>query len=145
VEIEVRTEENRAFLTLKGDVTNAGDLAALQETLNELLRKGVRHFTLNLQAVQYVDSAGLGRLVQLYTTVSHVGGVLKLDGLNERLTSLLRLTKLQERPEKKNFLMELPDPFGARLPLLTPVIWLALLVTFVILVTIASRVSFSVW
>ena len=145
MEIEIRIEENRAILTLKGDLTNAHDLASLQEMVNDLLRKGVRHFTLNMEAVQYVDSAGLGRLVQLYTTVTHMGGDAKLAGLPERLTNLLRLTKLLEGPEKKNFFMELPDPFGSRIPMLNPVIWLVLLVTLAILVTIASRASFGVW
>jgi hypothetical protein len=98
-----------------------------------------------LEAVGSIDSAGLGLLVQLYTRVEHVDGRLKLEGLHERLTSLLHFTKLPGRPEKKNILMELPDPFGARLPLLSPVFWLALLVTFAVLVTIASRASFSFW
>jgi anti-sigma B factor antagonist len=139
VEIEIRTEENRAILTLEGDFTSARDVAAVQEKVNDLLRKGVRHFTFNLEAVEYVDSAGLGRLVQLYTTVTHAGGDVKLAALPERLTKLL------EGPEKTNFFMELPDSFGTRIPMLNPLIWLVLLVTFAILVTIASHASFSVW
>ena len=38
--------------------------------------------------------------MQLYTTVRHVGGDVELAGLPERLTSLLRLTKLLEGPEE---------------------------------------------
>jgi anti-sigma B factor antagonist len=144
VEVEIRTEENRAILTFKGDVT-APDLAALQETVNELLQQGVRHFTLNLDAVQYVDSDGLGQLVQLYAAVMNVGGDVKLARLSKRLADLLHLTKLLEDAEKEDVFTELPDPFGARLPMLNPVIWLALLVTLAILVTIASRVAFSPW
>lgn len=144
MEIEIRTETNRAILTLKGDLM-ARDLAVLQETVNDLLRQGIRHFTLNLDGVQYVDSAGLGQLVQLHKTVTHVGGDFKLAHPSKRLTSLLRLTKLLEDPERKNSFIGLPDPFGTRLPMLNPVIWLALLVTLAILVMIASRVAFSAW
>lgn len=144
MEIEIRTEMNRAILTLKGDLTKARDLAALQGTVNDLLGKGVRDFTLNLDAVQYVDSAGLEQLVRLYSAVKHTGGDLKTSGLTKRMRSRVRLTKLREGRESENF-MELPDPLGTGLPMLNPVIWLVLLITFAILVTIASRVAFSVW
>jgi anti-sigma B factor antagonist len=44
--------------------------------------------------VSYVDSAGLGQLVQVYATTSHLGGSLKLLNLTKRLKDLLVLTKL---------------------------------------------------
>jgi len=44
--------------------------------------------------VSYVDSAGLGQLVQVYATASHLGRSLKLLNLTKRLKDLLVLTKL---------------------------------------------------
>ena len=41
-----------------------------------------------------MDSAGLGQLVQVYATTSHLGGSLKLLNLTKRLKDLLVLTKL---------------------------------------------------
>jgi anti-anti-sigma factor len=78
VEIGIRTEMNRAILTLKGDLSGAHDLAALQRTISDLLGKGVRDFTLRLDAVTYVASAGLGQIVQLFSIVKREGGDLRV-------------------------------------------------------------------
>ena len=141
MEVEARSDGNRAVLTLKGDVTNTGDLDVLDETVNDLLRRGVRHVTLNMDAVPCADSAALGRILQLYSTVNQAGGDLKLAGLHERLKRLLCLDRLSEHAEKKPFL-DMPKPFGTTLPSLTPMICLALLAVLALLVAIASRVSF---
>ena len=44
--------------------------------------------------MSYVDSAGLGQLVQVHATTSHLGGSLKLLNLTKRLKDLLVVTKL---------------------------------------------------
>ena len=49
---------------------------------------------LDLGDVSYVDSAGLGQLVQVHATTRHHGGSLKLLNLTKRLKDLLVLTKL---------------------------------------------------
>ena len=143
MEFEIRTEMDRAVLTVKGDWIGLHDSPALEGTLNDLLGKGVRDFTL-MERVGYVDSAGLGQIVQVYLMVRRKGGQLKLVGMTDRLTDLLRLTKLRVSSENDNFL-QLPEAFGIRLPTLNPVLWLVFVVTLAILVTIASRLAFSGW
>mgnify|MGYP003704370589 CR=1 FL=1 len=44
--------------------------------------------------VAYIDSAGLGELVNAYTTVKRQGGALKLVGVTKKLKDLLVITKL---------------------------------------------------
>ena len=44
--------------------------------------------------VAYIDSAGLGELVNAYTTVKKQGGALKLVGVTKKLKDLLVITKL---------------------------------------------------
>ena len=58
------------------------------------MQQGHRNLLLNLESVPYVDSAGLGGIVHIYTTVSHQGGTLKLLNLTKRITDLLTITKL---------------------------------------------------
>jgi len=49
---------------------------------------------LDLGGVAYVDSAGLGQLVQVYATTKNHGGSLKLLNLTKRLKDLLVVSKL---------------------------------------------------
>jgi anti-sigma B factor antagonist len=62
--------------------------------VRSLLEQGQKKLVLDLGRVSYVDSAGLGELVQAHATTKNKGGVLKLLGINKRLKDLLTITKL---------------------------------------------------
>ena len=66
----------------------------LKDKIQSLLQQGHRKILLDMGNVSYVDSAGLGQLVQVFATTSHLGGSLKLLNLTKRLRDLLVLTKL---------------------------------------------------
>jgi anti-sigma B factor antagonist len=66
----------------------------LKDKINSLLAAGKKKLLLNLEAVPYIDSAGLGEVVRTYTTVSRQGGSLKLLNLTKRIEDLLSITKL---------------------------------------------------
>ena len=53
-----------------------------------------RQIVLELGEVAYMDSAGLGALVGLYTSARNAGGDIKLANLSPRLRDLLQLTRL---------------------------------------------------
>ena len=63
-------------------------------SINSLIGQGRKKLLLNLEAVPYIDSAGLGEVVRAYTTVSRQGGKLKLLNLTKRIEDLLTITKL---------------------------------------------------
>ncbi len=48
----------------------------------------------DLSGVEYVDSSGLGTLLATYVSAKSSGADLKLANLSERVSDLLRLTKL---------------------------------------------------
>ena len=62
--------------------------------LHSLLNQGRREVLLNLENVNYVDSAGLGAIVGAYTTMTREGGTLKLANVTKKLQDLLSITKL---------------------------------------------------
>lgn len=68
------------------------------ERLNDVIRKlvqdGERKIVLNLASVPYMDSAGLGSVVNAYTTVRKHDGDLKLAAVTKKLNDLLVITKL---------------------------------------------------
>jgi anti-sigma B factor antagonist len=84
-----------AIVEITGDITlSKGGDVMIKDKVNSLLQQGNRKLLLDLGNVSYVDSAGLGQLVQVYATTSHNGGALKLLNVTKRLKDLLVLTKL---------------------------------------------------
>ncbi|HZR30132.1 MAG TPA: STAS domain-containing protein [Terriglobales bacterium] len=49
---------------------------------------------LDLSQIQYIDSGGLGALVAVLTSARACGGDLRLAGLNERVSRVLKTTRL---------------------------------------------------
>jgi anti-anti-sigma regulatory factor len=55
----------------------------------------VTKIVLNLEDITYIDSAGVGELVQAYNTARATGGLLRLTGLTKgRLQDVLQIIKL---------------------------------------------------
>ena len=95
MQIEERVVGEVAIMQVLGDITlgKGGDVI-LKDKIQSLLQQGYRKLLLDMGKVSYIDSAGLGQLVQMYATTSHLGGSLKLLNLTKRLKDLLVLTKL---------------------------------------------------
>ncbi len=94
MEIVERTVNDVTVLDLKGKMTLGEGDEMLKDKINSLLASGKKKLLLNLEAVPYIDSAGLGEVVRTYTTVSRQGGSLKLLNLTKRIEDLLSITKL---------------------------------------------------
>jgi anti-sigma B factor antagonist len=93
--ISERTVGDVVIVDVSGKVTlgEGGDIV-LKDKMHSLLQQGKKKVLLNLAEVSYVDSAGLGEIVQSYATVMKNGGVLKLLNVTNRLRDLLSITKL---------------------------------------------------
>jgi len=94
MQIEERVVDNVTVLDLKGKLTLGDGDELLKDKINSLIQQERKNILLNLEAVPYIDSAGLGEIVRTYTTVSRQGGKLKLVHLTKRITDLLMITKL---------------------------------------------------
>ncbi len=68
--------------------------ASVREAILNLLANGQKQILLNLGAVNYIDSTGLGTLVSAFTSVRKQGGELKLLNLTDKVTDLMQITKL---------------------------------------------------
>jgi anti-sigma B factor antagonist len=95
MQLEQRIAGNVAIITVSGDITlGAGGDVLLKDKIQSLLQQGYKNMLIDLSGVSYVDSAGLGQLVQAYATTRNKGGSLKLLNLTKRLKDLLVVTKL---------------------------------------------------
>jgi anti-sigma B factor antagonist len=62
---------------------------------NELRAATPRALILDLSETPYIDSAGLGLIMNYYVSAMDHGRKLLLAGVNERVTALLEMTKVQ--------------------------------------------------
>jgi anti-sigma B factor antagonist len=94
LEIERRERESITILDLRGRIVVGEAAGVLRATLAELAAAGTSNIILNLAAVDSIDSTGLGALVVSYTSLTRLGGHLKLENLNRRNIELMLFTKL---------------------------------------------------
>jgi anti-sigma B factor antagonist len=83
-----------AVVDLNGRITLGESTGMLRQNLQQLLAQGTKKIVLNLAGVTYVDSAGLGELVGIYTTAKNQGGGVKLLNLQKKMSDLMQITKL---------------------------------------------------
>ena len=93
LEITERTREGVVILAAKGRLT-AGEASLVHGKANHVLASGCPNLVLDLSGVDYIDSMGLGSLVNCFTSAKKAGGALKLLSLKKRNVELLLLTKL---------------------------------------------------
>ena len=94
MKIDERIVDDVTILDLKGKMTLGEGDELLKDKINSLASQGHKKLVLNLEAVPYIDSAGLGEIVRTYTSISRQGGKLKLLNVSKRIYDLLVITKL---------------------------------------------------
>jgi anti-sigma B factor antagonist len=95
MQLDQRMVGQVAVVKVTGDITlNKGGDVLLKDKVQSLIQQGYKNIVLDLGGVSYVDSAGLGELVQAYATTKNRGGALKLVNVTTRLRDLLVVTKL---------------------------------------------------
>ncbi len=95
MELSERRIGDVVIVDVSGRITlGEGGEIVLKDKVRSLLQQGYRKLLLNLGGVSYVDSAGLGEIVQSLATVKSQGGSLKLLNVTRRLYDLLAITKL---------------------------------------------------
>jgi anti-sigma B factor antagonist len=95
MEVQERTAGDVTIVTVTGEIAaGKGSDVRLKDRVTRLLHEGHRKLLLDLGGVTYVDSAGLGQLVQLHATSTRQGATLKLLHVGKRLHDLLVITRL---------------------------------------------------
>jgi anti-sigma B factor antagonist len=95
-----------AVIELSGRLTIGAGLEVFKQKVFELLESGTNKILLNCAGIDFMDSAGLGEIVNCCTVVSRRGGALKLCCVPPRIMDLLRMTRLTNMlrpyPEEKD-------------------------------------------
>ncbi len=95
MDIDVKEIGSVTVVAPSGDV----DMAVADDVrvrLTELVDRGRGHLVLDLGAVMYIDSSGLGALVAAMKHARAAGGDIKVSALESDVRSLFEMTRLNE-------------------------------------------------
>jgi len=93
--IDVRQTEDVSVVEVRGRLTSF-ESRAFQQMIQTLLKQGHNNIVLNLTALEYLDSSGVGELVRNYLSVVKKGGAMKVVGLAPKIEEVLKITQLYQ-------------------------------------------------
>lgn len=82
------------IVDITGRIVLGEESASVRDVVADLLTSGHKQILLNLAAVEYIDSMGLGSLVGAFATAKKHEGELKLCNLPDKVADLMQMTKL---------------------------------------------------
>lgn len=94
LEITQREANGIYILSLSGRLVLGQESSGFRETVENLLSSGNTRLVVNLQHANYIDSAGLGALIEAYRTAKAQGGRLKLSNLGAKFQEALQFARL---------------------------------------------------
>ena len=95
LEIIQRETDDIYVLALKGRLVLGDEGNGFRTTVDNLLSAGAKRIVVNLEHVNFVDSAGLGALIEAHRKTKAKGGHLKLAHLGPKFKQALELARLQ--------------------------------------------------
>jgi anti-sigma B factor antagonist len=93
IKLNTRQAGDVSVIEVMGRITLGDGSIALRQAVRDLVSRKEVKILLNLGEVPYVDSSGIGELVEAYTVVSKNGGQMKLSNLTKRVRDLLKISK----------------------------------------------------
>jgi anti-sigma B factor antagonist len=94
LEVTQREMNGIQLLALKGRLALGQESSGLGSLVDKLLASGATRIIINLEHVSYVDSAGLGALIEMHRKAKTKGGRLLLCHLGPKLQQALELARL---------------------------------------------------
>jgi anti-sigma B factor antagonist len=93
--LNVRQADGVSLVEVTGRLTSF-EAKAFREMIYGLLKQGQTNIVLNLTALEYLDSSGIGELVRNYLSVVKKGGAMKVVGLAPKVEEILKVTQLYQ-------------------------------------------------
>jgi anti-sigma B factor antagonist len=94
--VTIREVNGPVVAYVAGRIALAEGTLLLRDMVQDFLRRGNDQIILDLNDVDFIDSAGLGELVRSHATVRGHGGQLKLVNPSASVWNLLKITKLDQ-------------------------------------------------
>jgi len=92
--LSIEQRGSAVLLAVHEERLDAHNSSELKAQMLKLFEEGKSNLIVDLQAVRFVDSSGLGALVSGFKNASSRNGSLKLSGLQLQVKSMFELTRL---------------------------------------------------
>jgi anti-sigma B factor antagonist len=108
----IRHVDEVTVVELSGQLTSFAS-GALRNAVTDLIAQRRKQIILNVTALEYLDSSGVGEVVRCYMSVIKQGGEMKVVGLTPKVEEILRITQLyqvfQEFADEQSALQSFPE------------------------------------
>ena len=94
LEITQRETNGVYLLSLRGRLALGDESAGFRSTIENLLAAGATRIVVNLEHVHYVDSAGLGALIEAHRKIAAKGARLRISNLGPNFRRALEIARL---------------------------------------------------
>jgi anti-sigma B factor antagonist len=89
-------KENYVLISLKGSLMEKSQALPVFTLIDEWLESGEKKFVLNLEELHYMNSSGLGVLINFLTKTRNKNGEIIICNVTEKIKDLLVITKLHQ-------------------------------------------------
>ena len=90
-----KVNETTSVIDIKGDVTGASE-DALSDAFSEASTKGIKRVVFNFEALEYMNSGGIGLLVTLLVRANRQNQQMAAFGLTPHYRQIFELTRLDD-------------------------------------------------
>ena len=97
MEVSCRSGADVLIFVLLGNIRSNEDYDSFKEAVDSCILKKRYKVLLNFQDVDYINSAGLGRLILFAKILGEHSGELKISNLSKELKELFSFTRLDTR------------------------------------------------
>jgi anti-sigma B factor antagonist len=91
---EISEHDGITVIALIGKIMGGPEAAQINEKINSLIDEGKKNIIIDLEKVEWMNSSGLGILIGAIQTLKNNDGTLCLIHVSDRISELLRITKL---------------------------------------------------
>ncbi len=92
--IKQKLLDDVAIIIVSGKLMGGNETKKMHETVKEITDKGHKKIIIDLSAVKWMNSQGLGILISCLTTIKNANAILKIAGATDKVNSLFMITKL---------------------------------------------------
>lgn len=94
MEIDTSTGDGKVAVVKLDGRLNMVAAPRLKSAIEEVVERGGTHVVVDLTAVSFMDSSGLGALIAALKKARQAQGDLRIAGVNEQVATVLKLTNL---------------------------------------------------
>ena len=96
MDMEEQMKGDVLFLIPVGELMGGDETKVFQDRIYKAIEEGVIHVVLDMEAVKWMNSSGLGTLMSGLTTLRGSGGDLRLANVSDRVRRPIEITKLDK-------------------------------------------------